>query len=104
MPLGTPTAPSACPDHVRRRANRLGRCLEALRPPLEHHETAELDDLVAKQRGLLELEILRCPLHLPFKILDQTEELVLRQRPSGERSFGFLIDSLDVGDVAQTKA
>jgi len=42
--LGTPATPSACPDDVRRRADRLGRCLEALRPPLEHHETPELDD------------------------------------------------------------
>src|SRR5205814_3763609 len=44
------------------------------------------------------------PLHLSLEILDQPEKLVLRQRPGREGTSCLLVDALDVGDVAQTKA
>src|SRR6266849_5373094 len=103
--LGTiPAPPATRPNDASRRADGLRRGLQALGPLLEHHEAAELDHLVTKQGGLFELQVLGGPLHLPLEILDQAQELVLRQRAGRERSLCLLVDALDIRDVAQPQA
>src|SRR5438552_1244551 len=46
--------------------------------------TAQLDDLIAQQGGPLELHVLGRGLHLRLEILDQPDQLVLRDRRAGD--------------------
>src|SRR5439155_12376732 len=78
--------------------------LEALRSGLEHEQTAQLDDLVAQRRRLLELELLGRLLHLAFEVLDQPHKVILRQLPGGDRAPALLIDLFRLGDLLQPHA
>src|SRR5437867_5889486 len=45
---------------------------------LAREDAAKLDEMIAQERGLLEVEVLRRRLHLRLDVLDEPEQLVLR--------------------------
>ena len=77
IPTGTVTRRTATPT---RTATPLAG--SPTRPATIATRLAQLDDLVAQQRRLLELEVLRGRLHLLLQLDDHARQLVLRQVPS----------------------
>ena len=67
----------------------------------ERHRAAQLDHLVAQRGRLLELEIFRGLLHLLLQLLQQLDDLILRDGQLADRR-ASLVDTALLGDLAHS--